>query len=246
MEWKRGYLDLTLAPLALLGNILYHAWLCRKVRSQPYRTDIGVSSAGRRLWVYSMMKDNDKKNVLAVQTLRNAVMGATLLATACVLICTGLAAVLSSTSLSGAIRHVAKRVYGGRGETMLQLKYTSVFLFFVSSFVFYSFAVHFFNQVGFLVNIVDGGDGPAALGTPDYVASLLERGYLFKTVGNRVFYVGLQLLIWLFGPVLLFLASLVMIALLYVTDVIDAVWYPNPLGPTGASCRRTIIHEFNV
>ncbi|EMS68120.1 hypothetical protein TRIUR3_34319 [Triticum urartu] len=98
VAWRESYLDLILIPLGLLLPALYHAWLWRAVRRRPLSTAFGVYSAARRLWAAGMMRDNDdKKGVLVVQSIRNVIMGSTLMATTSVLFCTGIAAVLSST-----------------------------------------------------------------------------------------------------------------------------------------------------
>lgn len=52
----------------------------------------------------------------------------------------------------------------------------------------------------------------------DYVAELLERGFVLNTVGNRLFYAALPLMLWIFGPILVFLCSVVMVPLLYNLD----------------------------
>jgi hypothetical protein len=42
------------------------------------------------------LQDNDKKNILAVQTLRNNIMGSTLMATTAILLCSATAVFMSS------------------------------------------------------------------------------------------------------------------------------------------------------
>ncbi|KAF7843969.1 plant/F12B17-70 protein [Senna tora] len=87
------------------------------VQNQPHRTIIGINASARRNWVSSMMKDNDKKNILVVQSLRNTIMGSTLMATTSILLCTGLAVVVSSTySLKKLLNDT---LYGGHGEFMV-------------------------------------------------------------------------------------------------------------------------------
>lgn len=52
----------------------------------------------------------------------------------------------------------------------------------------------------------------------EYVGELLERGFVLNTVGNRLFYAALPLMLWIFGPVLVFLCSVMMVPLLYNLD----------------------------
>ncbi|XP_078151438.1 uncharacterized protein LOC144546469 [Carex rostrata] len=227
MEWRTSYLDLVLVPLAVFLLMAYHGWLWHKVRTEPHRTFIGINSAGRHLWVAAIMKDNDKKNILAVQSIRNAIMGSTLMGTTSILLCTGLAGVLSSTySIK---RPLNDAVFGAHGEFMLSLKYVSLLLLFVFAFLCYSLSIRFINQVNFLINIKldhnhDAGASVIANRlSQDYICNLLEKSFLLNTVGNRLFYTALPLLLWIFGPILSFLCSLLIIPILYNLDVLDAV-----------------------
>lgn len=161
------------------------------------------------------MQDNEKKNILAVQTLRNTIMGSTLMATTSILLCTGLAAIISSTySIK---KPLNDSVFGGHGEFILSLKYVSILMVFMFSFICHSMSIRFINQVNFLIN-----SPPDNLGiiTPDYVSELLERGFSLNTVGNRLFYSALPLLLWIFGPVLVFLSSVTLVPVLYNLDIV--------------------------
>ncbi|XP_031257563.1 uncharacterized protein LOC116121056 [Pistacia vera] len=213
MEWRKSYLDVILVPLGFSITIAYHVWLWHKVRTQPLTTTLGTNSRGRSYWVAAMMKDNDKKNILAVQTIRNMIMGSTLMATTSILLCTGLAAVISSTY--SVKKPLNDAVYGGHGEFMLALKYVSLLTIFLFSFFCHSLSIRFVNQVNILINTPPD---PSGIVTPEYVSELLEKGFLLNTVGNRLFYAALPLLLWIFGPVLVFLCSLTMVPVLYNLD----------------------------
>nr|POE69356.1 hypothetical protein CFP56_08611 [Quercus suber] len=161
------------------------------------------------------MKDNDKKNILAVQSLRNTIMGSTLMATTSVLLCSGLAAVISSTY--SVKKPLNDTVYGAHGEFMVALKYVTLLTIFLFSFFCHSSSIRFINQVNILINTPTD---PMSTVTPAYVSELLEKGFLLNTVGNRLFYVALPLLLWIFGPVLVFLCSVTMVPVLYNLDFV--------------------------
>ncbi|GAB2286390.1 hypothetical protein Dimus_020805 [Dionaea muscipula] len=223
MEWiRKGYLDLLLVPSGILIITAYHAWLWHKVKTQPLATIIGINSNGRRCWVASIMKDNEKKNILAVQTLRNTIMGSTLMATTSILLSSAMAAILSSTySIKKPLNDA---VYGAHGEFMMALKYVTLLLVFVFSFLCHSLSIRFINQVNFLINIPqpqsDSVTTPSSI-TPDYVAEMLEKGMMLNTAGNRLFYLALPLLLWIFGPVLVFFCSLAIVPALYNLDLVN-------------------------
>ncbi|XVF89507.1 hypothetical protein PTKIN_Ptkin19aG0135200 [Pterospermum kingtungense] len=215
MEWRSCYLDMVLVPLAFLMSLAYHLWLWHKVRTQPLTTIIGINARGRRFWVSAMMKDNDKKNILAVQTLRNSIMGSTLMATTSILLCAGLAAVISSTYTVK--KPLNDSIFGAHGEFMMALKYVTILCIFLFSFFCHSLSIRFINQVNILINTPPD---PTSIVTPEYVLELLEKGFLLNTVGNRLFYAALPLLLWIFGPVLVFLCSFTMVPVLYNLDFV--------------------------
>ncbi|CAN4077184.1 unnamed protein product [Withania somnifera] len=197
-------------------SLTYHVWLWQKVKTQPLSTIIGTNANGRRLWVSSIMKDNDKKNILAVQTFRNTIMGSTLMATTSILLCSGLAAVISSTY--SVKKPLNDAVYGGHGEFMVALKYVTLLLFFLFSFICYSISIRFINQVNFLINcpITDH----LRILSIEYISELLEKAFMLNNVANRLFYSALTLVLWIFGPVLVFLSSISLVTVLYNLDFV--------------------------
>ncbi|KAK1631931.1 hypothetical protein QYE76_006246 [Lolium multiflorum] len=235
MVWRESFLDLILIPLSLLLPMLYHAWLYRAVRRHPLSTAFGIYSASRRVWISGMMKDNDdKKGVLVVQSFRNVIMGSTLMATTAVLFCTGIAAVLSSTY---AIKKpLSDAVFGAHGEYMMALKYVAMLLLFLFAFLCHSLTICFLNQASFLINTSSLSGGGGNLVTGDLVAEILERGFTLNFVGNRLFYAGVPLLLWIFGPLLAFLSSLVMIPILYNLDVVNVSTGAGGKGEHSSGC----------
>ena len=157
-----------------------------------------------------------------MQTIRNAIMASTLMATTSILICCGLGAVISSTY--SVKKPLNDSIYGAHGEFMVELKYATVLFLFILAFVCYSLSIRFINQANFLLNVPLGtfeGDSSLVL-TPRYVSGILEKGFALNTIGNRLFFAALPLLLWIFGPVLVFLTSASLLPLLYCLDVSNA------------------------
>lgn len=217
MEWRKYYLDALLVPLGFMVIISYHVWLWHKVRTQPSSTIIGINTHGRRSWVPSMLKDIEKKNILAVQTLRNLIMGSTLMATTSILLSAGLAAVISSTY--SVKKPLNDSIYGAHSEFMVALKYVTLLTIFLFSFFCHTLSIRFFNQVSILICTPQDVLSYAVI-TPEYLSELLDKGIVLSTVGNRLFYSAFPLLLWIFGPVLVFLCSVAMIPVLYNLDFV--------------------------
>ncbi|KAL6858975.1 hypothetical protein ACP4OV_017977 [Aristida adscensionis] len=217
MAWRDSYLDVVLIPLGLLFPAAYHLWLCRAVRRRPLRTTVGINAATRRLWVFAMIKDNEKKAVLVVQSVRNVIMGSTLAATTSILLCTGVAAVLSSTY--AVKKPLSEAVFGAHGERVAALKYAALLAVFLLAFLCHSLAISSLNQAAFLINAA--APSPPLPGVAgDYAADVLDRGFLLNLAGNRLILAGAPLLLWIFGPVLPCLCSMAMVPVLYNMDVV--------------------------
>lgn len=137
------------------------------------------------------------------------------MATTSILLCSGLAAVISSTY--SVKKPLNDAVYGAHGEFMVALKYVTLLTIFLFSFMCHSLSIRFINQVNILINSPQDPTSPV---TPEYVSELLEKGYILNTVGNRLFYAALPLLLWIFGPVLVFLCSITMVPMLYNLDFV--------------------------
>ncbi|XP_045818682.1 uncharacterized protein LOC123911324 [Trifolium pratense] len=215
MEWKTYYLDMMLIPLEFFMTIGYHVWLWHKTRSEPFSTTIGINAHARRFWVPSMLKDIEKKNILVAQSLRNLIMGSTLMATTSILLSAGLAAIISSTySVKKPVEDV---LYGAHSEFSVALKYVTLLTIFLFSFFCHTLSIRFLNQLSLLICTPQD---VLSMVTPDYLGEILERGTTLNTVGNRIFYSALPLMLWIFGPVLVFLCSLAMLLVFYNLDIV--------------------------
>ncbi|KAI3690348.1 hypothetical protein L2E82_48349 [Cichorium intybus] len=212
MEFEKYYLDLIMIPLSFIISISYHLWLWHKVRTEPLSTVIGANAQGRRLWVSTIMKDNDKKNMLAIQTFRNTIMGSTLMATTSIVLCCGLAAVVSSSY--SVKKPLNNNIYGAHGEFMVALKYVTLLVLFLFSFMCHSLSIRFITQVNFLINCPED----STILTSTYVSELLEKSFTLSMIGNRLFYSALPIMLWIFGPVLVLLCSSTMVPVLYNLD----------------------------
>ncbi|KAK7270744.1 hypothetical protein RJT34_26136 [Clitoria ternatea] len=213
MEWRKYYMDMLLVPFALFIIFSYHVWLWHKTRTQPFTTTFGRDADGWKLWVPTMMKDIDKKNIIAIQSLRNLVMGSTLMATTAILLCAGLGAVISSTF--SVKKPINDTIFGAHGEFMVGLKYAVLLTIYSFSFLCHTSSIVVMNQVNFLICIPQD---VKSLVTQEYLIGLLEKATLLNTVGNRLFYSAFSLLLWIFGPVLTFFSSIAMVLVLYNLD----------------------------
>ncbi|KAI9106630.1 hypothetical protein K1719_022158 [Acacia pycnantha] len=222
MEWSTCYVDVIFGAFGILMYFGYHLWLWHRVRTQPHTTIIGINASGRRNW------DNEKKNILAVQSLRNTIMGSTLMAATSILLCSGLAAVISSTY--SVKKPHNDTVYGAHGEFMVALKYVTLLTIFLFSFFCHSLSIRFRNQVNILTNTPQD---PTPMVTPQYIHGLLEKGFILNTleIGSSTW----QSLFW-FGSLVLSWSSCVL-ALSSLFFTISTFLFHVPRKPTRTSMK---------
>jgi len=192
----------------------YHFYLYwRLAHHDPNYTVQAIQADARRHWVESVMRD--KRDILAVQTLRNSTMAATFLASTAVLLIMGtlslserggdMANVLHSLNMVGTVEP---------GLWLLKLLVLVVDLF--VAFFSFTLAIRKFNHVGYLLNL------PAELKHPvittKYVADYLNRAARYYSSGMRAYYFTVPLLFWLFDPLLMFVSAVVLVFVLHQLD----------------------------
>lgn len=205
-------LEIYLTSAAFLALILYHVHLIYQVRKRPLSTSMGITNHLRGHWVESIMQS--ERDILAVQTLRNWVMASSFLASTAILISLGLVSIAASPEKMAEISPSLKELVREHRVLWLFKLMVLIIDFF---FVFFSFclAIRYYNHVNFMINV------PSTLAhkiTPDYITGILNRGMLHYTVGMRGYYLGVLLVLWLFGPIWMLLGTVVMLLALYHLD----------------------------
>jgi uncharacterized membrane protein len=207
------HIDL-LAFVACAGLLLgYHFFLRAKLRRNPTYTLQALNNLARAAWVENVMAE--RRDILAVQTLRNSTMAASFLASTAVLLILGVLTLSAQGDKLGDTWHSLNLL--GTKEPALWL--AKLLMMTADLFVaFFSFAlsVRVYNHVGYLINV------PLAAGhhaiSPSHVAELLNRGGRYYSYGQRAFYFLVPLVFWLFGPHLMAVATIGLIAMLYHVD----------------------------
>ena len=203
--------SLALSCALIAGYYGYLRWRTR--RRDPHYTVQAVNVDARRLWVESVMRD--KRDILAVQTLRNSTMAATFLASTAVLLIIG---ALSLAGHGNDMEHAlhSLNVAGSVNPTLWLIKLLVLVVDLFVAFFSFTLAIRKFNHVGYLLNVPASANHPVI--TPHYVAEFLNRAARYYGFGMRAYYFTVPLLFWLFGPHLLVLSTLVLILALYCLD----------------------------
>ncbi|MDB5811673.1 MAG: hypothetical protein JWN94_3795 [Betaproteobacteria bacterium] len=206
--------DFAGATASVLLLIAYHVFLRIKLRSDPLYTIQAVNALSRAAWVETVMTAGNK-DVLAVQTLRNSIMGATFLSSTAVLLIIGV------LTLSGQSEHLGTtwqslNVFGAMRAELWLAKLLALLLDMLVAFFSFAQAIRLFHHVGYMINVPVSTQHRAF--TPPHVALHLNRAGAFYAVGMRAYYIAVPLVFWLFGPHFMLLSTVILLPVLFFLD----------------------------
>ena len=192
----------------------YYGFLNMKVRANPTYTIHGVNALARSLWVENIMR-NSNKDVMAVQTMRNFIMGSSLMASTAALL------IIGTLTLSGQAENIshswhALNLKGSFATELWIIKVMFLLLDFIVAFFAFAMSVRLANHVVFMVNVPDHTAHHNL--SPKAVARRLHRAGNMFAIGMRAFFFAVPLVFWLFGPYFLLISSVGLVVALYHLD----------------------------
>lgn len=200
------------ASVLLLAG--YHLFLRYRRSSDPLYTIQAVNAIARAAWVETVIAAGNK-DVLAVQTLRNSIMGATFLSSTAVLLIIGTLTLSGQGGNLGATWH-ALNVFGATHAELWLTKLLMLLLDMLVAFFSFAQAIRLYHHVGYMINVPMTMKHRAL--SPQHVALHLNRAGAFYAIGMRAYYVAVPLVFWLFGPHFMLLSTLILIPILYYLD----------------------------
>lgn len=197
-----------LASAAIFLAYQLHAW--HRSQADPRYSIQQVINAAREAWVEAIMRE--RRDILAVQTLRNSIMAASFLASTAILLIIGVLTLSEQGDKLSSAWH-ALNFIGQATPQLWLLKLLTMLLDLLVAFFSFAMAIRLFHHVGYLLNVpVDSHD----FAQPARVAAQLNRAGRFYSIGTRAYYLLVPLLFWLFGPHFLVAATLGLVwALMY-------------------------------
>ncbi|KAK4749528.1 hypothetical protein SAY87_026977 [Trapa incisa] len=227
--------DTVLVPLSLFVMVGYHAYLWHSIKTKPSTTTIGADALKRKSWFTALHSGDDKKGMLAVQSLRNTLMVTILTATIAALVTVALAALTNNAFIARGL--FTSPFFGSTSSKTVVLKYGSASVFLAASFLCSSLGLGFLVDANYLVNAcLPGSSVPncSGNGRRPYAQAVFERGFLMALFGNRLLCLAFPVLTWMFGPVPLALSSGALVWVLYELDFTGS-------RPPTVSTRRSLI-----
>lgn len=206
--------------LCIFAVLSYYAYIKIQEKQHFGCTVHAIEMQASEQWVENMMQQSGM-GVLAIQTLRNAIMSAIFLASTSILPIIGILNLSmreDSLGLTLSPSHLVDLFYNVDHWTprdIAGIKLLSLLIDFFLAFFSFCLAISLFKQVGFLVNTVKQGRLDI---TTRYVADLLNRGEHYYNLGMRFCFLSAPLIFWMFGPDFMLAATLGLIYSLYRID----------------------------
>lgn len=207
-------IDLTAFTVSIGIVAAYYFFLHLKVRDDPTYTIHGVNALARHLWVANIMR-NPAKDVMAVQTMRNFIMGTSLMASTAALL------IIGTLTLSGQAQNIAQgwhalSITGSHSAELWVFKVMFLLIDFIVAFFAFAMSVRLANHVVFMINVQEHNANHNL--SPKAVARRLHRAGNMFAIGMRAFFFAIPLVFWLFGPYFLLIASVGLVIALYHLD----------------------------
>jgi uncharacterized membrane protein len=200
--------DTVLPVLSAILLAAYHVFLRIQVHRDPEYTLQSLLNKGRAAWVERMR--GEKEGILAVQTLRNSIMGATFFASTAVALIVG--TVTLSTQADRLSQIWSPTAVAPVDQHLWLLKILLLLVDMMCAFVFFAQAIRLNAHVGVMIGV------PEATISNDVVTHLYVRAGRNHTRGMRCYYLAAPLVFWLFGPLLMFMSACALIIVLYFMD----------------------------
>lgn len=210
--WKEEDLDFVLVPCGLLIMIGYHLFHLNRCIRQPHTTVVGYENHHRRTWVQKTLEVEAKERGQAISIISSNVSAANSLSSISLALSSLIGAWIGSSYHND---YITKSIYGNTSATITYLKYVSLLACFLIAFACFVQTVRCFVHASFLISM------PNCEIPVGSVEGAVIRGSNFWVVGLRSLYFAINLLLWIFGPIPMFVCSVVTVALLHFLDKND-------------------------
>lgn len=226
VDWLTLRIDLGMLAASLAVIVIFNFVEVYRSRNDRKTTFRSLNARARTAWTYAVMDGG--KDILAVQTLRNSTMAATFLATTAIFLITGVLTLSSQGDKLESTWH-ALNVVGGTGPEVWMMKILVILIDLFAAFLCFTMSVRMFHHVGYMINVPLSTRHGAI--DPEVVVAQLNRAGKFYWLGMRSYFFLVPLILWLFGPLFMFAATVVLVGVLYRLDHVPVVAQPIQSAP---------------
>ncbi|KAL6198363.1 hypothetical protein ACLB2K_028154 [Fragaria x ananassa] len=209
MGFGKDDLDLVLVPSGLLIMFVYHINLLYRYLHLPHTTVIGFENNDKKAWVERVMQAERRDIGIVLNVISSNTSAATFLCSISLTLSS-----LIGTWLGSNTNEVfqSELIYGNTNPSTMTIKYISLLTCFLLAFACFVQSARHFVHANYLISTPDSNI-PAW-----YVEMAVIRGGDFWSLGLRALYFALTLLLWFFGPIPMFVSSIVLVMVLHYLD----------------------------
>ncbi|XP_068496856.1 uncharacterized protein [Phaseolus vulgaris] len=218
MKFHKEYLDLILVPSGLLIMFSYHLFLLYKYINQTHTTVMGFENNDKRIWVERIMQANKRDVSTALSVIQSNTTAATFLASVSLTLGSLIGAWIANSSN---IFFQSQLIYGDTRPTAITVKYICLLTCFLLAFSCFVQSARHFVHANYLIST------PDSFVPVSSVEIAVIRGGDFWSLGLRALYFALDLLLWFFGPIPMFICSVAMVLVLNYLDSNSRPLHPN-------------------
>jgi uncharacterized membrane protein len=224
--------DLISLLLSVVFFSAYNLFIWQRLRRNPIYTLQGAAVQARQAWVVHVMEE--KKDILAVQTLRNSTMAATFLASTAILLSVGIMTLTGQTENLTQTWATISFIRSATHSTLALKLLVLIANLFIAFFSF-SASIRLFNHVGFMINVpcLEKDYSTTAM----FVAIQLNRAAAYFHTGMRAYYFMVPLVFWLFGAGFLLAGTVLMIVVVHLIDRTPRLHYQYLSTREQGGCR---------
>ncbi|KAB2601272.1 hypothetical protein D8674_002277 [Pyrus ussuriensis x Pyrus communis] len=210
MSFEKEDLDLVLVPSGLLIMFVYHIILLYRYIHLPHTTVLGFENNDKRAWAERIMQVDKRDVGTALSVISSNTSAATFLCSISLTLSSLIGAWIGSNSSQTVFQ--SELIYGSTDPSILTMKYISLLTCFLLAFACFVQSARHFVHANYLISMPDSNI-PAW-----YVQMAVIRGGDFWSLGLRALYFALTLLLWFFGPIPMFISSMVLVIVLHYLD----------------------------
>ncbi|KDP21021.1 hypothetical protein JCGZ_21492 [Jatropha curcas] len=170
---------------------------------------MGFENNDKRAWVERIMQADKRDIGMALTVITSNTSAATFLASISLTFSSLIGAWLGNSSNSV---FQSELIYGDTRSFTISIKYISLLTCFLLAFSFFIQSARHFVHANYLISTPDS-DIPVK-----NVEVAVIRGSDFWSLGLRALYFALNLLLWFFGPIPMFISSIIIVIVLHYLD----------------------------
>lgn len=209
MGFQKEYLDLVLVPSGLLIMFAYHLLLLYRYLNRPHTTVMGFENNDKIAWVERIMQIDKRDVGVALSVISTNTSAATFLASVSLTLCSLIGAWIANSSKEFL---QSELIYGDTRPSTMSIKYITLLTCFLLAFSCFVQSARSFVHANYLISTPDSNI------PVKNVEVAVIRGGDFWSLGLRALYFALDLLLWFFGPIPMFVSSIVMVLALHYLD----------------------------